>query len=93
MQELTEKPPVNIERIDYHFDQLKIERLEGTLNIGLNPSDLQNMDEFRIPTPFPNLQMVQNREFSNQLEQKILDFIENDLPNMIDDKKKNCNLT
>lgn len=26
-----------IEKIDYHFDQLKVEKLEGTLNIGLTP--------------------------------------------------------
>ncbi|KGX92787.1 hypothetical protein N781_15065 [Pontibacillus halophilus JSM 076056 = DSM 19796] len=32
-------PGTNIEKIEYHFDQLKIETLEGTLNIGLTPSD------------------------------------------------------
>ncbi|MFC7373571.1 spore germination protein GerPC [Fictibacillus iocasae] len=33
--ELKSKPPQNIE---YKFDQLKIERLDGTLNIGITPS-------------------------------------------------------
>lgn len=33
-----EKPQTVIERIEYHFDQLKIETLEGTLQIGLTPN-------------------------------------------------------
>ncbi|MFC0190264.1 spore germination protein GerPC [Fictibacillus aquaticus] len=35
VEELKSKPPQNIE---YKFDQLKIERLDGTLNIGITPS-------------------------------------------------------
>ncbi|MFV8829185.1 spore germination protein GerPC [Alkalihalobacterium sp. APHAB7] len=31
-------PGSHIDRIEYKFDQLKIERLEGTLNIGLTPN-------------------------------------------------------
>ncbi|WLD91591.1 spore germination protein GerPC [Alkalihalobacillus sp. AL-G] len=36
--------------IEYNFDQLKIDTLEGTLNIGLSPggSGLENIDEFTI---------------------------------------------
>ena len=34
--ELSKTPKTNIEKIEYKFDQLKIERLDGTLNIGLN---------------------------------------------------------
>lgn len=29
----------NIEKIEYKFDQLKVERLEGTLNIGITPNN------------------------------------------------------
>jgi spore germination protein PC len=32
------KPTYHIDRIEYKFDQLKIERLDGTLNIGIQPS-------------------------------------------------------
>ncbi|WP_035321950.1 spore germination protein GerPC [Peribacillus kribbensis] len=57
LQQLKDKPPVNVERIEYRFDQLKVERLDGTLNIGLNPNELQNIDEFAVnsagpPPPF-----------------------------------------
>ena len=36
--------------LEYKFDQLKVETLEGTLNIGLNPSDLQGIEDFSIPS-------------------------------------------
>ena len=35
--------------MEYKFDQLKVETLEGTLNIGLNPSDLQAIEDFSVP--------------------------------------------
>lgn len=34
---LQEKPNTHIDKIEYHFDQLKVEKLEGTLNIGITP--------------------------------------------------------
>ncbi|WP_246363656.1 spore germination protein GerPC [Halobacillus locisalis] len=42
-----EKPQTVIEKIEYHFDQLKIETLEGTLQIGLTPngSDLSDIGD------------------------------------------------
>ncbi|RFU62151.1 spore germination protein GerPC [Peribacillus glennii] len=48
IEELKKKPPVNVGRIEYKFDQLKVESLEGTLNIGLNPNDLAGLDEFAV---------------------------------------------
>ena len=39
--ELQSRPSVHVEKLEYKFDQLKVEKLEGTLNIGLNPTDLQ----------------------------------------------------
>ncbi|OEH91670.1 spore germination protein GerPC [Bacillus solimangrovi] len=35
-----------IEKIEYHFDQLKIETLEGTLNIGLTPNTPGEIEDF-----------------------------------------------
>lgn len=48
LEELKTKPSINVEKIEYKFDQLKVETLEGTLNIGLNPSDLQGIDNMEI---------------------------------------------
>lgn len=33
--ELKNKPPIHVDKIEYKFDQLKVESLDGTLNIGL----------------------------------------------------------
>jgi len=35
VKQLEARPTYNIEGINYHFDQLKVEKLEGTLNIGM----------------------------------------------------------
>ena len=39
-----------LNELEYKFDQLKVETLEGTLNIGLNPTDLQGIEDFSVPT-------------------------------------------
>lgn len=46
---LQNKPPIHVDKIEYKFDQLKVESLDGTLNIGLNPNDLNKIDEFSVP--------------------------------------------
>lgn len=49
-----ERPSTNIEKIEYKFDQLKIETLEGTLNIGLSPQGLSGIDGLELPEkPMP----------------------------------------
>ncbi|WP_409304607.1 spore germination protein GerPC [Peribacillus sp. SCS-155] len=53
--DLTERPHVNIERLEYKFDQLKVETLEGTLHIGLNPQDLNQMDELSVNGMVPGM--------------------------------------
>ena len=49
VSEFTKSSSCSIERMEYKFDQLKVETLEGTLNIGLNPSDLQGIEDFSVP--------------------------------------------
>lgn len=89
---LKKQPPINVEKIEYHFDQLKIERLDGTLNIGLNPSDLQGMDEFAI-TPNNQMQpLFQNQSLIEQIRNKLNDYIDLELPKEIEAKKKEFNL-
>ncbi|MBN2984474.1 MULTISPECIES: spore germination protein GerPC [Cohnella] len=48
MQELKKTPPVHVE---YHFDQLKVSRLDGTLNIGLSPQGMQAPESFDVSAP------------------------------------------
>ncbi|CUA79292.1 spore germination protein GerPC [Anoxybacillus suryakundensis] len=50
-EQLKKKPRTTIEKIEYHFDQLKVETLEGTLNIGLNPATFgeDTIENFAVP--------------------------------------------
>lgn len=48
IDEIKSKPPLHIE---YHFDQLKVNRLEGTLNVGLSPQGIQDLESFEAPDP------------------------------------------
>lgn len=82
ISQLKERPPVHVDRIEYKFDQLKVESLDGTLNIGLNPSDLQGIDEFSVPnqsikTPSSPKQMFQR---TMELEDIVYEYMGNHLP-------------
>jgi spore germination protein PC len=47
LDEIKSKPPLHIE---YHFDQLKVNHLEGTLNVGLTPQGIQDLESFDVPS-------------------------------------------
>ncbi|GGE72592.1 spore germination protein GerPC [Priestia taiwanensis] len=52
------KKPLTIEKIEYKFDQLKVETLEGTLNIGLNPlNEPTSIEDFEITNQKVNIRM------------------------------------
>ncbi|RIX54157.1 hypothetical protein D3P08_07910 [Paenibacillus nanensis] len=45
VKKLEAKPTYTIESLQYNFDQLKVEKLEGTLNIGMSAPDLGGTEE------------------------------------------------
>jgi len=46
LDEVKSKPPMHIE---YHFDQLKVNRLEGTLNVGIAPQGIKDIEALETP--------------------------------------------
>ncbi|MGP4041849.1 spore germination protein GerPC [Gracilibacillus sp. D59] len=79
IQQLEQKPnspKTTIESLEYHFDQLKIERLDGTLHIGLTPEDLQSMDEFSLPD--------QNGGPLPPVHQALEQYVNQDLPGYLE---------
>ncbi|MEX0416219.1 spore germination protein GerPC [Bacillus sp. C30] len=52
LNELKSRPSSSIGKVEYKFDQLKVENLNGTLNIGLNPfsSKGQQIEDFQADT-------------------------------------------
>ncbi|MED4403138.1 spore germination protein GerPC [Metabacillus fastidiosus] len=66
MRKLKDNSATKIEKIEYKFDQLKIERLEGTLNIGLNPTDPNQVENFDVAQNGVNIHGMQ-KELREQL--------------------------
>ena len=89
---LKNKPPIRVDKIEYKFDQLKVESLNGTLNIGLNPNDLNNIDEFAVnnqstqATPF----LFPEREsIINEMRAQIM----SELPEMVQETEAQMGIT
>ncbi|GMK45507.1 germination protein PC [Paenibacillus glycanilyticus] len=59
LKQLENKPTYNIEKLEYHFDQLKVEKLEGTLNIGMTPPGMPggdgDIDQLAVQQHKPNV--------------------------------------
>ncbi|MFT8321817.1 MAG: spore germination protein GerPC [Bacillus sp. (in: firmicutes)] len=101
---MKEKPSIHVDRIDYSFDQLKIETLEGTLNIGLNPADLEKIEELSINPNgpvnpinpkgayYPPADPKQMMNRSMEIEEAMHQFIQLELPEMIIQKQKELGL-
>ncbi|MEH7078355.1 spore germination protein GerPC, partial [Bacillus velezensis] len=66
---LKQQPSTRIDRLEYKFDQLKIERLEGTLNIGLNPTDPNAVQNFEVGQTSPQVGMMQQEQAGQQMQQ------------------------
>ena len=86
-----EQPVLHIDRIEYQFDQLKIDRLEGTLNIGLNPKDLEDLDEFAI-NPFSKMQARYLEEARETIERELNTYLHSQLPGQIEEMARDLPL-
>lgn len=96
LEELKNKPYTNIEKIEYKFDQLKVEKLEGVLNIGLNPNDPSAIDQFEVQ----NDQVEANdflRELKKQIyeqcREKIENYLKEECPKKIKELSENNQLS
>lgn len=63
LQDMKKHPVMNVEKLEYRFDQLKVDTLEGTLNIGMNPANTAEMADLDLPfsntSPLPPLEYAQ----------------------------------
>ncbi|MCM3411191.1 spore germination protein GerPC [Metabacillus litoralis] len=93
---LKKQPYTNIERIEYKFDQLKVEQLDGTLNIGLNPTDPEQIDNFEVQQKGMNVNGVQQQlrdQLMKQCSQDINHFLNQDCIHYIQQAEKQYELT
>jgi spore germination protein PC len=94
IKQLKDKPPIHVGTIEYKFDQLKVETVEGTLNIGLNPSDLQGIEDFAINQADMNMPVNPKAPMqrSMEIEEAIYNYLETDLPAIITETQTRLNI-
>lgn len=81
-----DSPKINVERIEYKFDQLKVESLDGTLNIGLNPGGLkEEIEDFAVAPNGKKKAVKDITPFREKITEEVTAYIKNDLPSLISD--------
>lgn len=83
LNEHKSRPPVHVGTIEYKFDQLKVETLEGTLNIGLNPADLDGIGELQVDKPKAGFSPKQMMKRTMNLEDAVHHYLEKDLEPLV----------
>lgn len=80
LQALKDRPTTNIEKIEYHFDQLKVETLDGTLNIGLNPTSSEKIEDFSVSQEKMNVPDVRltNKDIIEEIQSEIENYLKNE---------------
>ncbi|OZQ69104.1 hypothetical protein CA600_04655 [Paenibacillus sp. VTT E-133280] len=82
--------------INYHFEQLKIEKLEGTLNIGITPNEGNNLDE-AIVNGKPIGQQEEGAPtataLSDKIRPEILKYVQEEVPSQFSRLEKEQNLS
>ncbi len=92
VEQLNKKEPVTV---NYKFDQLKIESLEGTLNIGLNPANNDesiedfSVDQETIRTDSQSVSSDQESSVSHGKDDSLYDDIEEQLQNYFNEHALN----
>ena len=95
MKQLKDKPSIKVDKIEYKFDQLKVETLDGTLNIGLNPSDLENIEDFAVQNQSINSPIHPKAQMqrSMKIEESIYHYLETDLPALFKETQNQLNVS
>lgn len=85
VKELEARPPIHVDNISYKFDQLKVESLEGSLSIGISPSDAESLAEFSVNGENPlSPYMFADRELLiQQLANEALAYLESEKSHLL----------
>lgn len=88
LQNMRDSPSINVEKIEYKFDQLKVESLDGTLNIGLNPNSLKETIEDLAVEQNVNVKSMQDLgPYKTRLAEAVGRYIKEELPVLIQDNE------
>lgn len=93
LHEIKNKPTTHIDKIEYKFDQLKVETLEGTLNIGLNPTNGEQIEDFAVSQSKMNVPDVRHthKDIIDEIQDEIDAYLSNEctvtIQNMINQER------
>jgi spore germination protein PC len=79
--------------INYHFEQLKIEKLEGTLNIGITPNEGNNLDEAIVNGKPIGEQETATTALSDKIRPEILKYVQEEVPSQFSRLEREQNLS
>jgi spore germination protein PC len=95
IEQIKNQPHTNIEKIEYKFDQLKVENLNGTLNIGLNPTNPEQIENFDVQQKGMNVNGVQQQlrdDLFQQCSSEVNQFLNEDCVSFIEQAEQQYNL-
>jgi spore germination protein PC len=95
IEQIKNQPHTNIEKIEYKFDQLKVENLNGTLNIGLNPTNPEQIENFEVQQKGMNVNGVQQQlrdDLFQQCSAEVNQFLNEDCVSFIEQAEQQYNL-
>ncbi|MDQ0194288.1 spore germination protein GerPC [Paenibacillus wynnii] len=69
--------------INYHFEQLKIEKLEGTLNIGVTPSEGNKLEEVMVNGQSIGSQDADRTALYEKIRPQVVDYLQQEAPERI----------
>ena len=79
LNDIRNEKQMQIDRIEYKFDQLKVERLEGTLNIGLTPQDREAIEQYVVGGNEDKDVNEVNQELFSRVQQQIFAYLQDDV--------------
>lgn len=81
LEALKQQRAITVEKIEYNFDQLKVEKLEGSMSIGLSPSGLgnQSVEELAVGGQVIHTNTSRSESYE-RIQNIVLTYLEADCP-------------
>lgn len=94
--EILKKPSTpTVDKIEYNFDQLKIEKLEGTLNIGITPGQGKSIEDLSLNGQSlgeRSTEIKQESLYFTRIQKNINHYLDTEIPLELQKLSKQYNL-
>ncbi|MCS7461805.1 spore germination protein GerPC [Paenibacillus doosanensis] len=90
---LKDQKQIHIDKIEYKFDQLKVEKLDGTLNIGITPQQIEDLAVDADAAAQKGEEPVKpSSELNSVLQKELGRYLNEEVPNHIEVLQKQLGL-